>query len=315
VIAAAAIVLSVVQYRSIMVPLGRLRRSVTAIASGQFSDRVTPTGDAEYRQLAHDFNRMAAQLQSFYEELEQKVAIKSRQLALSERLASVGFLAAGVAHEINNPLSIISGYAELCIKRQGRNADSEITRTLGIIRDEAFRCKDITSKLLALARGASDQREVLSIADLAHDVAELIGGLNRYNDRRIRLQFDPRVDIFGNATELKQVLLNLTINGLEAAPPTTGEVVVEGHRENGHVRVLVRDNGRGMGPETLQHVFEPFFTEKRGASEPGTGLGLSITHAIVEAHGGTITAESAGPGKGSCFTVTLPAAETSTEKS
>ena len=106
---------------------------------------------------------------------------------------------------------------------------------------------------------------------------------------------------------MKQVLLNLTINALQAVQPGTGEVAIEGRRAGGWVEVVVSDNGRGIAPESLKHVFEPFYTDKRGAGEPGTGLGLSITHAIVESHGGRITAESGGAGRGSRFTVQLPA--------
>jgi signal transduction histidine kinase len=106
---------------------------------------------------------------------------------------------------------------------------------------------------------------------------------------------------------MKQVLLNLTVNALEAVPPG-GEVVIEGRRRDDWVEVSVSDNGRGISAESLPHVFEPFFTEKRGSGEPGTGLGLSITHAIVEGHGGRIEAHSDGPGRGSRFTFHLPAA-------
>jgi two-component system, NtrC family, sensor kinase len=316
-IACAAVVISINQYRSVIVPLQKLREGVGAVAAGHRD--VATANDPEYQAIADDFNRMAAELDSFYRDLEQKVAVKSKQLALSERLASVGFLAAGVAHEINNPLSIISGYAELSIKRlkrdqtdgQTRALHDEVIRTLAVIRDEAFRCKEITSKLLALARGGGDRRAVLSLPHMASDVVELIGGLNKYADRNLLLRFpqDENLEVLGNPTELKQVLLNLTINALEAVSPRTGQVIIEGSRDNTGVQLIVRDNGRGMTPDVLEHVFEPFFTAKRGAGEPGTGLGLSITHAIVEAHHGTIRAESAGPGQGSAFTITLPSAQ------
>ena len=116
-----------------------------------------------------------------------------------------------------------------------------------------------------------------------------------------------------NLTEMKQVLLNLTINALEAVPPVEGEVCIEGHRTRDWVELSVKDNGRGMCPDVLQHVFEPFFTARRGSgnapSDRGTGLGLSITHAIVESHGGRIQAESDGVGLGARFTVRLPASK------
>jgi two-component system NtrC family sensor kinase len=103
------------------------------------------------------------------------------------------------------------------------------------------------------------------------------------------------------------VLLNLTVNALEASAGQSGEVRIGGKRCGEWVECYVEDSGKGMTREVLEQIFEPFFTAKRGACEPGTGLGLSITHAIVENHGGSIRAESGGPGHGSRFTVRLPA--------
>jgi signal transduction histidine kinase len=319
-----------------MAPLLRLRQGVRSVAAGRFSDRLEPAaaGSREFAEMAQDFNRMAAELDGFYKELEEKVRAKSRELVRSERLASVGFLAAGVAHEINNPLNIITGYAELTLKRlraQGgdaagnfaahANGDStgdgngaltaadDAVRSLQIIRDEAFRCKGTTAKLLSLARGGREGREPLSLAEVAAEVAGMTRGLKNYRDRNVRVSFDDAdaTRVVANASEMKQVMLNLIVNALEAVSPGTGEVAVEGRRKDEWVEVSVSDNGRGIAPESLGHVFEPFFTEKRGAGEPGTGLGLSITHAIVESHGGRIEAHSAGVGRGSRFTFQLPA--------
>jgi signal transduction histidine kinase len=106
---------------------------------------------------------------------------------------------------------------------------------------------------------------------------------------------------------MKQVVLNLTVNALEAVSPNNGEVRIEGRQAGKWVELSVTDNGRGMNAESIKHVFEPFYTEKRGSAEPGTGLGLTITHAIVQSHGGRIQAESDGPGRGARFTIFLPA--------
>ena len=118
--------------------------------------------------------------------------------------------------------------------------------------------------------------------------------------------------VLGNDGELKQVLLNLTLNALEAVKPGIGEVTIGIEQADGMVRLIVADNGRGMSAQTIERVFEPFFTEKRGVQGAGTGLGLSITHAIVESHGGRMTAQSEGVGKGSRFVVELPAYAPST---
>jgi len=305
---------------------------------------------------------MAAELDDLYHKLEAKVAAKSKELVRSERLASVGYLAAGVAHEINNPLGIIVGYAECMMmelkERQAAAAKAgygeaaadpvaeDIARTLQIICDEAFRCKTITHKLLSLAKPGEDSRRHVDLGDVAAGVVSVLGGVRPFRDRRlsVRAESASRDDLVVNAVEaeMKQVVMNLAINALEAIAPepspdgldwtsgsnaaVQGEVRIHVARRDGSVELTVSDTGRGMTAQTLERVFEPFFTEKRGSGTDigallppaaaaeglerrhGTGLGLSIAHAIVEAHGGRITAHSDGLGKGSIFTVRLPAA-------
>jgi len=246
------------------------------------------------------------------------VAIKSEQRNSSERAATVGFMAAGVAHEINNPLSIISGYAELILRQLVRSDHdpaslAEAAQGLRIIRDEAFRCKEITQKLLSLATAAARRHEPVSLGRVAQDVAEMVRGLKRFSDRRVVLAIDEppgRLSVLGNRNEIKQVLLNLTVNALEATQPHRGEVRVQVRRPGeAWVELIVSDNGRGMTHRVLERVFEPFFSAKRSprGGEHGTGLGLSITRTIVDSHGGEIHAESEGPGRGSRFIVRLPA--------
>jgi signal transduction histidine kinase len=307
----AGVITSIAQYRQVMSPLERLRAGVRKLAAADFNGTLHETGEPEFVELARDFNRMAAELESFYRSLEDKVVAKSRELVRSERLASVGFLAAGVSHEINNPLNIISGYAELAIKRLGARADNDAVKdtiqALQVIRDEAFRCKEITNKLLSLAKGDSGNRAPLALDSVAREVAVLAGGLRDYSDRGLELKLDGPLDVVANATEMKQVLLNLTVNALQSVKPGEGKVLIEGKRRDGWVEVSVADNGYGMSADSLKQVFEPFYTRRPGARTPGTGLGLSITHAIVESHGGRIRAESDGFGRGSRFTVELPA--------
>jgi signal transduction histidine kinase len=317
----AAVLLSLSQYRLVMAPLQRLRTGVGKLAAAQFAEKLDAGGmgkSAEFLDLAAEFNRMAGELDGFYRRLEEQVRLKSQELVRSERLASVGFLAAGVAHEINNPLNIISGYAELTIRRlesadfpADDEAASQARNNLRIIREEAFRCKEITDKLLSLSRNGSQDWQELDLANVARDVAAMTKGLKNYRDRRLIMKLDPAepLHVRANLTEMKQVLLNLTINALEAAPPGHGEVCIEGRRSHEWIELSVKDNGRGMCAEVLSHVFEPFFTARRAGGEraPGNGLGLSITHAIIENHHGRIEAASDGPGRGARFTVRLPA--------
>lgn len=313
VVTSAGLLISVRQYRDVVLPLRSLRDGVRTVASGSFSKRVPEIGDIEFLELARDFNTMAQELDGLYRCLEEKVEAKSRELVQSERLASVGFLAAGVAHEINNPLNIISGYAELSLRclRRSRDGDgaADAQQSLQIIREEAFRCKGITEKLLSLSKPGDGVREPLSMRDAAEDVVQMLRQLKRYQDRHFvfRSQESADLTVCANESEIKQVLLNLMINAVEATESDLGEIRIEAARENGWVRLSVQDNGRGMTPEVCQQVFEPFFSSKRGQGASGVGLGLSISHAIVLSHAGRLTAQSAGPGQGSRFTLELPA--------
>jgi len=307
-----AIVLGALQYRSVMRPLNRLGGGVRRIAAGEFKQRLSERGSREFTVLADEFNRMAGELDEFYHRLEQKVADKSKELIRSERLASVGYLAAGVAHEINNPLSIIAGYAEYSLGqlklRTNSSGDEDVAKSLQVICDEAFRCKDITGKLLSLARPGEANRQEVDLAKVVTDVTSAVGGLLNYRDRKLDVIASSPMVVTAAEVEMKQVVLNLAINALEAVPPG-GHVHIEVSQNNGWIELKVQDDGRGMTSQTLERVFEPFFTDKRGVRDPGTGLGLSITHAIIESHGGRIRATSPGLGKGSEFIVQLPAAD------
>jgi len=316
-IVAGAVLLGVAQYRSVILPLQRLMAGVRKVAAGQFQQRLDERGSQEFTELGAEFNRMAAELDEFYHRLEQKVADKSKELIRSERLASVGYLAAGVAHEINNPLSIIAGYAEHSLSQLAQDSRlpdrDDLEKSLHVICDESFRCKDIIAKLLSLARPGEANRLAVDLGNVAREVVSAIAPLRDYHDRTLTvLAGDGKQDLTVHAVEaeMRQIVLNLTINALEAVSPG-GQVSVSVARDNGWVELRVRDNGRGMTPQVLEKVFEPFFTEKRGARQPGTGLGLSITHAIVESHGGRIRASSPGPGSGSEFLVQLPASQAS----
>jgi signal transduction histidine kinase len=194
--------------------------------------------------------------------------------------------------------------------------------------EEAFRCKEITQRLLSLARGsAGDAPKPVCLAAIAREVAGTIGALGDFADRTVTVGAEETAGrpaaytVAANDAELKQVVLNLVINALQAVRPATGRVAVTLRRaDDATVELEVADNGRGMTPDALERVFEPFYTDRRGdargggsggaGGERGTGLGLAITHSIVADHGGTIRAESGGPGRGSRFVVRLPAAPT-----
>lgn len=305
-----AVIVGIAQYRSVMRPLKDLGAGVRRLAEGKLSERIAPRGHGEFAALANDFNTMAGELDGLYRELEQKVAQKSKDLVRSERLASVGYLAAGVAHEINNPIGIIAGYAELTLTELTKDADgaADARKALAVICEEAFRCKAIVQKLLTLARPGEEKRSLVALDDVARHVVSIVAGLKEYEGRRIALEVaEAPIKVLASEGEMKQVVLNLTLNAL-AATSAGGEVKISVRKSDKMAELSVQDNGRGMSPEVLERVFEPFFTAKRGSGQPGTGLGLSITHAIVENHGGRIAGSSDGVGQGSRFVVQLPVA-------
>lgn len=315
VLLAGATVANILQYRKLTGELNYLQDGARRLAAGNMSVRLCAKADGEFEQLQRDFNYMAAELESLYNDLEERVAAKSKQLAVSERRASVGYLAAGVAHEVNNPLGIISGYAESLLRQirsqTAKSSDlSAIVSGLGIIRDEAFRCKHITQGLLDLSHLGEEHRVLVSIRQVMDDVAQLAHASPAGRDREITVQADGPNDplhVLGSSPELKQVALNLIINALQSVSQGTGRVVLDATRCNGWIEMCVRDNGSGMDPSTIEHIFEPFYTQ--GKARQGVGLGLSISQAIAEQHGGAIIAASEGPDRGSVFTFRLPAAK------
>jgi signal transduction histidine kinase len=226
-------------------------------------------------------------------------------------LASVGFLAAGVAHEINNPLASISLGAEALERRlkgllppSGIDAD-QAWRLLTMIQSEAFRCKGITEKLLDFSRLRDQERQTCSLSSLVADVIDMVQHMGRYREKQIVLASASDVLAQVNPQEIKQVILNLVVNALDSMDPG-GMLQIDVSEESAHAIMQFSDDGCGMTPDVLRNVFEPFFTRCRTGK--GTGLGLSISHRIISDHHGHIEAASDGPGKGSRFTVRLPLA-------
>ncbi len=297
-------------------PLRTLINGSRRVASGDFAHRIhLPSGD-EVAELAMAMNEMTSRFQQIRDDLDQQVQQRTREVVRSEQLASVGFLAAGVAHEINNPLASIAWSAESLESRLHEilNSDEELDaqqsaeldvlrKYLRRIQDEAFRCKGITEKLLDFSRLGDIQRQDTDLRELVQVVIDMVKHLGKHNRKAIEFHCDQHVVVSVNPQEIKQVVLNLLTNALDSLEQT-GKVVV--HLERGRQQALlsVTDDGVGMTPEVLTHLFEPFFTRKRGGQ--GTGLGLSITYRIITDHGGTIQATSDGPGKGSRFLVTFP---------
>ena len=303
-------------YGWIFRPLRLLVEGSRRVAAGRFDHRIQLATDDEMSELADAMNEMTSRFESVRDDLDAKVQERTRQAVRSERLASVGFLAAGVAHEINNPLASIAMCAESLEGRlENGFAGDEQQRSvaknyLRMIQEEAFRCKDITEKLLDFSRRGDEQRQPADLRGLVEGVIGMVSHLGKYQDRRIEVVVGEAVVAPVNQQEIKQVTLNLLTNALDSLKPG-GTVKIEVVRRGGHAEVVFADDGCGMTGEVLEHLFEPFFTRRRGGQ--GTGLGLAIAYRIVADHCGDIQAKSEGPGKGSKFTVRLPLGESKTE--
>jgi two-component system, NtrC family, sensor kinase len=296
-------------YRWVFRPLRILIAGSRCVAAGEFNYRIRlDTGD-EMAELAKAMNDMTARFQEIRDDLDRQVQVRTKQVVRSEQLASVGFLAAGVAHEINNPLASIAMCAESLENRfheildQTDPEQAVAANYLRMIQTEAFRCKGITEKLLDFSRIGPGRRESTELGELVRGVIEMLGHLGKY--QRKHVEFAPREPVTAqvNPQEIKQVVLNLVTNALDSLDDG-GTVRVDLNAAGNHAVLTVADNGCGMDARTLEHLFEPFFTRRRGGQ--GTGLGLSITYRIIADLGGDIEAASDGPGRGSTFRVRLP---------
>ena len=305
----------------VVYPIRELEAGVLRVARGDFEHSIeVRTGD-EMQDLAEAFNDMTRRLQALYNDLARQVNERSRQLVRSEKLASVGFLAAGVAHEINNPLASIAFCSEALEARLEslmrrlptsvkKGDDLEVfTRYLKMIQEEAFRCKTITEKLLDFSRGGEKRRESTDLEQLIQSVLDITQHLQNSKGKRIVFESQTermpggRITAAVNAEEIKSVVLNLVVNALDSLEDG-GQLTIRLSRSDGMAQMEFIDSGCGMTQEVLENIFEPFFTRSRTGK--GTGLGLTISHRIINQHGGEIEAASSGHNKGSTFTVRLP---------
>lgn len=321
--------------RSVVQPFKELLCGTRLIAKGNFDHRIRLTSADELSELADALNAMTDRFVQIRDHLNEKVQERTREVVRSEQLASVGFLAAGVAHEINNPLASIAWSAEALESRlheilhggcsQGTVAastDTQLADTklaaspldpdelnvlrkyLKRIQDEAFRCKGITERLLDFSRlGESHRRQASDVNELVGDVVALVEHLAPYRSKKIEFSQQPGLTAWVSPTEFKQVVLNLLTNALDSTDDS-GVVKLRLEHDRQTMRLYVEDNGCGMSDDVLRHLYEPFFTRRRDGK--GTGLGLSITYRIVQDHGGEIAASSDGPGCGSRFQISLP---------
>ena len=318
ILALSMISLLMVHFRNrIFRPLSMLLEGSRQVAKGNYNYRVELNSDDELAELAEALNAMTSGFQTIRKDLNKKVQQRTREVVRSEKMASVGFLAAGVAHEINNPLATIAWAAESLESRvhdmldpefecdpESRESDiAQMKKYLRQMQDEAFRCKGITAGLLDFARMGDMKKISTNLSQIVDSVIEMVKPLSKYRDRTINFHADRSLVAVVNAQEIKQVALNLITNALSCVPEG-GSVTITLKQIGKSAELQVVDDGCGMTDEVMLHLFEPFFTRRRNGQ--GTGLGLSITYQIIEDHGGKIMPFSDGPGQGSTFVVTLP---------
>lgn len=311
-------------FRSLVVkPFTTLLAGTRLVVDENFAHRIDlGTGD-ELSELAEAMNGMTDRFQRTMDELnatnrdlDQKVQQRTREVIQNEQLASVGFLAAGVAHEINNPLATIAWSAESLVSRvsettmmpaEDREYDEELCDALQTnlqrIEDEAYRCKGITEKLLDFSRLSEVRRASTDLVELVNDVVTMVTKVGKYKCKTINVHGSELLTADVNPQEIRQVVLNLVTNALESVD-TEGAVDVTIGKSDSMASIVVKDNGCGMNQEVLKHLFEPFFTRRRDGT--GTGLGLSITYRIISQHGGSLVAHSEGDGRGSEMQIKLP---------
>ncbi len=269
-------------HRSIAFPLRGLAEGADRIARGDLGTRLRWNRRDEFGFLAGRFDEMAEELQT-----------RQEALIRSEKLAGIGRLASGVAHEINNPLAVILGYARLI----ARGGDERTRSDALVIVEEVQRCQEIVSGLLDLARPPRLVPAAVDLVEVARDVGARVREVHGRGE--VAVIADGPVETVADEGKVRQILANLIRNALEADPE--GRVEITLARDGERAVVRVRDHGPGLTEEARARLFEPFHTTK----PKGTGLGLAVSASLAEAHGGSLSLVE-GDGPGACFALSLP---------
>lgn len=298
----AALALGIYLARKISGPVTELAAGVRRVASGDLTAKIhVGTGD-EIGQLALAFNDMTGKLKRHMEEVDRahsEVLRTQQQLLRSEKMAAIGQLAAGLAHEIYNPLNVISGFTEVLLKQDSRPEAEK--KHLSEIYRETGRCQNLIAELLRFAKPKKEGRAPADIAVILAETASLVQAQAKTQGIAVSLEVQEGLpQVMADKDQLKQVFLNLLLNACQAMPGG-GELSAKAYVIGGAVAVDIKDTGVGIKAEDIKNIFNPFFTTKA----EGTGLGLALSFAVMEGHGGTINAKSE-EGKGATFTLTLP---------
>jgi len=304
-------------------PVKALERGTKRLAAGDLGYQIEVRSGDEIGELARSFNQMSRRLQSEHDEnvtwthaLEERVERKTRELKRAhehalhtEKMASIGKMAAVLAHEINNPLSGILTYAKLLRKWMeqkdaGQDRRREMCESLDLIASESRRCGDLVRNLLAFSRTTPMNLQATSLSVVIEQALRLVRHQFDLAGVHVELKLDPNLPLAQiDGAQIEQVLLALMMNAMEAMPQGGNLWITSECNQEDRLCIIVRDDGAGIPAEILPRIFEPFLTTKETGT--GVGLGLAISRSILERHNGTIEVHSE-LGRGTTFTVTLP---------
>jgi two-component system NtrC family sensor kinase len=289
---------------SIANPIRRLEKITKKVAKGDFSEAIKVTGRDEIASLELSFNQMEERLQDAMTSLEltiEKLQEKQAELVKAEKLASIGKLAAGIAHEINNPLTSVLTFSSLLLE-QCPESDPRHERLKMVVK-ETTRARNIVRQVLNFAKEAPLRKEKINVNRLVKEIADSLNAQGTFKDIELSLSiFENLPDIYIDAVQIGQVITNILVNAVHAITPP-GKITIVTQTAGNFVEIIFTDTGSGIPEENLKKVFDPFFTTKDKTK--GTGLGLAVSYGIIKKHGGDIEVRST-VNEGSTFIVRLP---------
>ncbi|RMD59278.1 MAG: HAMP domain-containing protein, partial [Nitrospirae bacterium] len=312
--------LSIILWRLVSRPVSMLAESMKKVSEGDMEHPVYIHSNDEIGMLARTFNEMIRELKRYRDtmnewtkKLEEEVAKKTeeikatqRSLMQAEKLASLGRMAAGVAHELNNPLTGIITFANLMLQRIPEE-NKEDREDLEVIIEQAQRCAEIVKGLLTFSRATKTTKGIINLEDVLNKTLDMV----KRNEKFYHIKIDVKRSekpllVEGDASQFQQVFLNLLINAADAMNGR-GKVTIESRvvEENDRLmgEMVFTDTGPGIAEENIGKIFDPFFTTKPVGK--GTGLGLAVSHGIIKHHGGSITVKSK-LGEGASFIIRVP---------
>ncbi len=290
--------------------IARVVEAAEMLAEGEQGLQLSVPADRELADLVVAFNRMSARLRARRDEnerligeLEARVAQKTREVLRADRLATLGGIAAGFAHELGNSLNVIRGYTGVALRELPEDHPNK--PDLEAVKRETKRAASLMERFLVFARSKATTTHRQAIEPVLREAVEVVGPAAAQAKVQTSVEVEEELPpIEADAELLRQAFLNLGVNAIQAMQPGGGKLSVRLKRDGTGVAVEFQDTGPGIDPEVQKHVFEPFYTTKAS----GTGLGLAIVRQAAETHGGTVEVESA-PGRGALFRVRLPGEE------